>query len=62
MIDTQFILNANSTVMLSNVRITASNSYAFSSSNYLTLNDNINTVFAYASGSNVTVEYMLINA
>ena len=56
------IVNASSTVMLSNVRITASNSYAFSSSNYSALNDNINTVFAYASGSDVTIEYMLINA
>jgi hypothetical protein len=56
------IVNANSTIMLSNVQITASNSYAFSSSNYSALNDNINTVFAYASGSDITIEYMLINA
>ena len=55
------ILNANSTTILSNVQITASNSYAFSSSNYSSLGDNIDTVFAYASGSNVNVEYVLIN-
>lgn len=56
------IVKASSTIMLSGAQITASNGYAFSSSNYSTLDDNINTVFAYASGSNVNVEYVLINA
>lgn len=56
------VVKASSTIMLSGAQITASNGYAFSSSNYSTLDDNINTVFAYASGSSVNVEYVLINA
>lgn len=52
---------AYTSMFISNAQITASNANKFNTSTGV-VNDTINAVFAYASGSNVDIEYLLINA
>ena len=54
-------VTANTSYVFANSSITASNTDVFDSSNYL-FNDGINTVKAFASGSDVDVEYTIVNA
>lgn len=54
-------VTANTSYVFANSSITASNADVFDSSNYL-FNDGINTVKAFASGSDVDVEYTIVNA
>jgi hypothetical protein len=51
---------AYTSMFISNAQITASNANKFNTGSGV-LTDSINAVFAYASGSNVDVEYVLIN-
>jgi hypothetical protein len=54
-------ITANTSYVFANSSMTASNAEVFDSSNYL-FNDGINTVKVYASGSDVDVEYTIVNA
>lgn len=54
-------VTANTSYVFANSSITASNADVFDSANYL-FNDGINTVKAFASGSDIDVEYTIVNA
>jgi hypothetical protein len=54
-------VTSNTSYVFANSSMTASNAEVFDSSNYL-FNDGINTVKVYASGSDVDVEYTIVNA
>jgi hypothetical protein len=54
-------VTANTSYVFANSSITASNADVFDSTNYL-FNDGINTVKAFASGSDIDVEYTIINS
>lgn len=54
-------VTANTSYVFANSSMTASNAEVFNSSDYL-FNDGVNTVKVYASGSDVDVEYTIVNA
>lgn len=54
-------VTANTSYVFANSSITASNADVFDSTNYL-FNDGINTVKAFASGSDIDVEYTIVNS
>ena len=54
-------VTANTSYIFANSSITASNADVFDSTNYL-FSDGINTVKAFASGSDIDVEYTIVNS
>lgn len=54
-------VTANTSYVFANSSITASNADVFNSTNYL-FSDGINTVKAFASGSDIDVEYTIVNS
>ena len=54
-------VTANTSYVFANSSITASNSDVFDSGSYL-FSDGINTVKAFASGSDIDVEYTIVNS
>lgn len=54
-------VTANTSYVFANSSITASNADVFDSTNYL-FSDGINTVKAFASGSDIDVEYTIVNS